>query len=341
MDPVEDFFNNPKRKIGGAVVPLLGPPGSGKTNALIQLALMRKDEGHKIIWRGIKQAEWMNFLANGEEVVVWNHERFNRVRVKRSDSGGTTYRELEDIEGVEVKTWSDPETVVEDSSRHKINVVNVPGIEERNFEARKFFTRNMIDILDAIVNRENTYHFVDFFTDEAGDIWPGQQQVRGDLWQLVGVETPPLLAQLRKQNSFLYLAAHGKQDIHHFIYKVKANTIGYMQFANVVKELHPTVDSKKVNQLGRGDIIIPPWFEENFKLAEEEQSLEWVGDAEVDLEWEYDLELETEEDEEDEMGWKERAAKQLYQNDETDITQDWLAGALNTSKQVINEAVNN
>lgn len=339
MDPVSDFFTNPKRKIGGAVIPLLGPPGSGKTNALIQLALMRLEEGHKVIWRGIKQAEWVNFLANDVDVTVWYHKSFDSIRFKRSTSDGVEYIDFEEVDGVEKREWSDASTVVEDSDNDCVNVVYVPGIEDRTFDSRKFFTRNMIDILDAIVNRQNSYKFVDFFTDEAGDIWPGQQQVKGDLWQMVGIETPPLLAQLRKQNSFLYLAAHGKQDIHHFVYKVKANSIGYMQFANVVKEVHPTVDKKKVNNLDRGEVIVPPYYDESFVLASEEESLDWVGDAEIDMDWKYQLDLEDETDSEDGDGRKKnnlsraKAAKKVW--DSTDMTQTEAAEIFNVTQSTI------
>lgn len=300
MDPVEDFFNNPRREIGGAVVPLFGPPGSGKTNALIQLALMRRSEGHKVLWRGIKQAEWVNFLANGEKVTLWMHDEFDSYELKKSSRDGVEFIDFEELEKVETREWSEAETVVEESELDRINVVYVPGIEERKFEARKFFTRKMIDILDQIVHRKNSYHFVDFFTDEAGDIWPNQNTAKGELHSLVHIESPALMAQLRKQNSFLYMASHDKQDLHHMIYKVKANTIGYMQFANVVKQMHPTVDRSKVNELDRGEVIIPPYYPEEFVLAKEEQDLDWVNDSEIDMDWSYDLTHIYEDDEEDE-----------------------------------------
>jgi len=103
MKIVDDFLDNPKRSIGGAVIPIIGTPGSGKTNVLLQLALLRKRDGHKILWRGTEQGEWIKFLANDEKVTVWNHKHVERVRVKVSDRHEVTKKKLEEIPNVEVK----------------------------------------------------------------------------------------------------------------------------------------------------------------------------------------------------------------------------------------------
>jgi len=303
MKIVEDFLDNPKRSIGGAVIPIIGVPGCGKTNVLIQLALMRKTEGHKVLWRGTEQGEWIKFLANDEQVVVWNHKTIDRVRVKRSERHEVHKQKLEETEDVSVREWSDPETVVQESSQDKINVVNVPGLFGNGKEGRAFFTEQIIDILEEIIRRENTYNFVDFFTDEAGDIWPCQQQLSGDQYELVAERTPPLLSQLRKQNAFLYAAAHGTQDMHYFVWKIKANTICYMSNSKV-KKFHSEIKQKWVNQLSRGEMWVPPKDKEEYALAYEEEDLEWVNDQHVDLEIVDSLDryLEDDEQEEEEEG---------------------------------------
>lgn len=327
MKPAKDFFKKPSRNIGGAVVPIIGPPGCGKTNSLLQLALMRKKEGHKILWRGTEQGEWVKFLANGEKVVVWNHKTLDRVRVKRSDRREVEYLDLEEIDNVSVRSWNKAEKLVEESDQDVINVVNIPGVFGEGSEGRVFFTEKCIDILEAMIKRENTYKFVDFFTDEGGDIWPCQQQLSGELYELVANRTPPLLSQLRKQNSFLYIASHGTQDLHYFVWKIKSNTLGYMSNSNV-KNFHSSVDQNKVNRLKRGEIIIPPLDREKFSLAYEENILDWVGDSHVDLVWENSLEEELKEDEEDEEQevdgrsrgnlTKAEAARKAWENSEED-----------------------
>jgi predicted Zn-ribbon and HTH transcriptional regulator len=165
-----------------------------------------------------------------------------------------------------------------------INVVNIPGVFGEGKEGRAYFTEKIIDILEEIIRRENTYNFVDFFTDEAGDIWPCQQQLSGDQYTQVAERTPPLLSQLRKQNSFLYCAAHGTQDMHYFVWKIKSNTICYMNGSNV-KSFHSEISQSSVNRLDRGSMWVAPKSLEEYALAYEENDLEWSGsDEHLDLE---------------------------------------------------------
>lgn len=325
MKPVQDYFKNPKRKIGGAVIPLIGPPGCGKTNVLIQLALMRKrQDNHKILWRGTEQGEWIKFLANNEEIVVWNHKHLSRVRVKASDKASVEYFKLEEIPGVTVREWEDPETVVKQSNQDKINVVNIPGLFGHGKKGRTFFTEKNIDILEAIVRRENTYNFVDFFTDEAGDIWPCQQQLSGNQYDLVANRTPPLLSQLRKQNCFMYLASHGTQDLHYFVWKIKSNTIGYMSNSNV-KNFHSQVEQWKVNDLDRGEMIIPPKNREKFKLAFEEDDLDWVKDRHIDMVWEDNLDEHLKEEvEQVEVEEKSQIPSKMLEDIKKEVKVDWV-----------------
>lgn len=346
MKPVDDYFKNPKRSIGGAVVPLIGPQGCGKTNVLIQLALMRKrQDNHKVLWRGTEQGEWIKFLSNDEEVTVWNHKHLDRVRVKASDSTEVEYLELEDIPSIEVKEFEDADKVVKESSKDRINVVNIPGLFGHGKEGRTFFTKKNIDILEAIVRRENTYNFLDFFTDEAGDIWPCQQQLSGNQYEQVATRTPPLLSQLRKQNCFMYLASHGTQDLHYFVWKIKSNTIAYMSNSKV-KNFHSSVDQWKVNALDRGQVIVPPKDKEKFALAFEEDNLGWVDGRHIDLVWEDSLDekFESEEDEEEDKLTKTEEAsvgRKIYdklKDDEKDITQEEIAEAIDVDRSTLAQA---
>jgi len=349
MKIVDDFLDNPKRSIGGAVIPIIGVPGCGKTNVLIQLALLRKQDGHKILWRGTEQGEWIKFLANGEKVTVWNHETVDGVRVKKSDQTKVERINLEEVPNVEVRNFKHPSTVVNDSSQDRINVVNVPGVFGHGKDGRAFFTEKIIDILEEIVRRENTYRFVDFFTDEAGDIWPCQQQLSGDQYNQVAERTPPLLSQLRKQNSFLYLASHGTQDMHYFIWKIKSNTICYMSNSKV-KNFHTEVSQKKVNRLKRGHMIVPPLERVSYALAYEEEDLQWAKGKHIDLEIMDSLEekLKQEKEENDEgnpnpqtvkTGVKKTIAKNLYKDEELDMSQKDIADRLGISQSSVSNAV--
>jgi len=238
--------------------------------------------------------------------------------------------------------------VVEQSKQEQVNVVNIPGVFGNGKEGRVFFTEKCIDILEAIIRRENTYNFVDFVTDEAGDIWPCQQQLSGEQYNLVAQRTPPLLSQLRKQNSFLYCAAHGTQDLHYFVWKIKSNTIGYMSNSNV-KNFHSSLKQSWVNQLDRGEVRVPPKDQLEYALAYEEQDLEWVDGEHLDLVWEDSLDehlAEQEEKEEDDdsdekeinKSAKAEVAKTVVEfledelDDEIDVTDTDIAKCIDVSQ---------
>lgn len=343
MKPMEEYFQNPNLDIGGATVTITGPPGCGKTNALVQLGLQRLNEGHTLLWRSTKQCQWLSFVANSREVVFWIHESIEDVDAWVSRRGGGSEDvDIHSIEGVKVKRWSDPEELVSKLEDGVVNAVQVPGLNgDKN--ARYFFKKTWIDVLDALANRRDVADPISFFTDEGGDIWPCQQQLKKPFYSLVVERTPPLLAQLRKQMVFLYIAAHSTHDLHYFVWKIKGNTIGYMSNANVKNNLHQEVDQSKVNNLKRGEIVVPPKDRDRFNLAYEAADLDWVGEKgkfRISLKTDIPQLLDVEEDNASNKNWKEKAAKQLYQKENLDVTQDWLAGALDTSKSVVNEAVN-
>jgi transcriptional regulator with XRE-family HTH domain len=229
-------------------------------------------------------------------------------------------------------------------------VVNVPGLFGNGKQGRTYFTEKIIDILEEIVKRENTYNFVDFFTDEAGDIWPCQQQLSGDQYNQVAERTPPLLSQLRKQNSFLYCAAHGTQDMHYFVWKIKSNTIAYMNGANV-KSFHSEISQSSVNRLDRGSMWVAPKSLEEYALAYEEKDLEWSKDDEhLDLQikdsLDEKLENEKEEDgqadisvQEVKTSTKKTIAKRLYEDEDLDLTQRDIADRLDISQASVSNAL--
>jgi len=109
-------------------------------------------------------------------------------------------------------------------------------------------------------------------------------------YKLVAEDTPPLLAQLRKQNVFMYVAAHSTHDLHYFVWKIKGNTIAYMSNAKVQRDIHTEVDQSKVNRLSRGEMVVPPKDRAEFYLAYEVSDLDWVGsDAKFRMSWEADI----------------------------------------------------
>jgi transcriptional regulator with XRE-family HTH domain len=148
----------------------------------------------------------------------------------------------------------------------------------------------------------------------------------------------------------LYLAGHGTQDMHYFVWKIKSNTIAYMNGANV-KSFHSEISQSSVNRLDRGSMWVAPKSLEEYALAYEEKDLDWSKqDEHLDLQISDSLEdeLENEKDEEDDdevtvqevkNSTKKTVAKRLYEDDELDLTQRDIAERLDISQASVSNAV--
>lgn len=342
MKPINEYIKSPDTKTGGCLVTLTGPPGCGKTNTLTQLAVERFNEGHKVIWRGTSQAQWAAFQANDIPVKVWIDDKISRIEAWVSKAENITEENLQNR--FEVERFEDGEEVVENASKDHINVVMVPGMLGEKYE-KYYFRKTWINILEALVKRKNVAEPYSFFTDEGGDLWPCQQQLRKPFYSLVVEQTPPLLAQLRKQMVFMYIAAHSTHDLHYFVWKIKGNTIGYMSNANVQKDIHSSVDQSKVNRLDRGEMIVPPVSRTKFRLAYEQEDLSWVGEGgkfRVKMNADIPNLLDSDEDEEKVDGRKKdnltksEAAKKAWEN--SDETQEYWAEKFGIDRAAISQA---
>lgn len=347
MKPINEYIKNPNLDIGGCLVTMTGPPGCGKTNSLIQIAIDRFEGGHKVIWRGTAQAQWAAFEANDIPVKLWLDDSISDLRAWVSKQDSITDIDLEEKID-EIEHFEDPEDLITKASKEHINVVQVPGLMGEKHE-KYYFRKRWIDILKALVNRRDVANPFSFFTDEGGDIWPCQQQLRKPFYKLVAEDTPPLLAQLRKQMVFMYIAAHSTHDLHYFVWKIKGNTIGYMSNANVQRDIHTEVDQGKVNRLSRGQVIVPPKDRGTWKLAYEAEDLEWVGkNGKFRVSWEADIPNLLDEEEDEKINpervkndAKKKIAKRLYNDyDELGLTQDDLCEIMDLGKGTINSAVN-
>lgn len=343
MKPINEYIKEPNLETGGCLVTLTGPPGCGKTNTLTQLAIKRFMEGHKVIWRGTDQAQWAAFQANDVPVKVWLDDKISSVEAWVSKGETITEESLRDRFS-EVERFEDEETVVQEASSDHINVVMVPGMLGEKHE-KYYFRKTWINILEQLVKRKKVDQAFSFFTDEGGDLWPCQQQLRKPFYSLVVEQTPPLLAQLRKQNVFMYIAAHSTHDLHYFVWKIKGNTIAYMSNANVQKDIHSSVDQSKVNTLDRGQIIVPPMNRARYKLAYEQGDLEWVDGGKFRVQPKADIPnlLEDEEDESsdtvDVVEVKKQIAADLYELEELDFSQKEIADVLGISQGSVSNAV--
>lgn len=280
----QQYLVDPDPKIGGATIPILGMPGSGKSVALTVLAGKHESKDHIILWRGTKQAQWTHFLANDRKVTLWNHESLEDFQPVITGSAQEDIPEKQvhiEEKGVEINQWSEPDELIERIAEYpdSINVVNVPGLQGDDATTdyhMYFFRQTWINIFDAIIERS----YGDFMTaivDEIGDIFPSQQQLRKPFYRIVR-QLPPKLAQLRKNNCFLFGAAHSTHDVHYYFWKIKSNSVAYMSGANVKKELSPSVEQKGVNSLDRGHVLMPGPDKHKFGLPSLMEDLEWIPD---------------------------------------------------------------
>jgi len=348
VNPEQDFLYKNRPSFGGALVPLVGPPGSGKTNALIQIGLTRFEADHKVVWRGTSKAQWVSFLANDVPVKLWIDENIDDLRTFVSHEDNVEEVDITDRGDVQVERFSDAEGLGDQFSTDYVNVVLVPGMDKPNTEKyeKYYFRKTWNDILGSLIERRNVAQFVSVLMDEVGDLWPSQQQLRKPFYHLVAEDLPPLLSQLRKQNVFLYPAGHSTHDMHYYIWKIKANSIIYMSMS-VVKNIHPTLNKKQgeINSLERGGYAMPPDSFNSFNLAYEAEDLKLVDGGYIRNKWGMDVPnlLEKEDDEESQDGRKKgnmsksEAAAKLYE--ETSYTQSKCAEIYGITTQAVNNEV--
>jgi len=345
VNPEKDFLYTDKPSFGGALVPLVGPPGSGKTNALVQIGITRFNADHKVVWRGTSKCQWASFLANDVPVKLWVDDSVEDLQTFVSHQDNVEQVDISDRTDVEVERFEDAEKLGEKFTTKKINVVIIPGMDKPNTEKyeKYYFRKKWNEVLGSLIERRNVAQFVSVLMDEVGDLWPSQQQLRKPFYSLVAEDLPPLLSQLRKQNVFLYPAGHSTHDMHYYIWKIKANSIIYMSMSVVKGQLHPTLNNKQdeINTMDRGGYAMPPNNFNNFKLAYEAEDLDLVNNGYIRNKWTMNIPnlLQDEDDSESKnkgLNDAEAAAK-LYE--ETSYTQSKAASVFGVSQSAISKAL--
>jgi len=346
INPEYDFLYNDKPNFGGALVPLVGPPGSGKTNALIQIGITRFDAGHKVVWRGTSKAQWASFLANDIPVKLWIDENIQDFTTYVSNEDGVRDVNFSKREDVEIERFENAQDLGQRFTDEKINVVLVPGMDNPNTEKyeKYYFRKTWNDILGSLIERQDVYNFVSVLMDEVGDIWPSQQQLRKPFYKIVAEDLPPLLSQLRKQNVFLYPAGHSTHDMHYYIWKIKANSLIYMSMSVVKGEIHPKLrqEQEEINSMNRGDYAMPPDNFNSFKLAYEAEDLEIVDGGYIRNKWDLQVPNLLENDDQSGEGSsklnKADAAARLYE--ETSYSQSKAADIFGVDQSSVSKALN-
>lgn len=349
MKPIKEFLFDPNPEIGGAVIPIVGMPGSGKTIGLTQIAIKNIEKNNYVLWRGTKQAQWDNLLANDIDIVLWNHES-----IENFDSFITTEETGEkartvDLEkkGVTINSWKDPKNLIKRINKNVVNVVNIGGLNTIKKSDLFFFRKKWVELMKALIQRRSG-SVIAFLFDEMGDVAPCQGQLRKPFHKLIAVDMPSLLAQMRKKRIFLYAAGHSTHDMHFYLWKIKSNSLLYMSGSVIKKQITPQVDQSIISKLNRGDFVMPPADKGHFNLPREANDLDWIPNNyynELNLDWTSNCEnyLDAEEDEEQmtEMDIKKKLAKQLYNDDNLDLSYRDIGDLLDISKDTVGNVINN
>lgn len=149
---------------GGVSSLITGTPGCGKTNTICKMCIM--DLGKNIVvWRAKNTCQWAIFMNNDCKLVFWLHKD---VEYKLIDRDKKKTVKFEDFG--EVRYWNNPEDLVSNLLKGKINIVYVKNNVMAEREQMRFiddWNRIFLAMLSRIYIYPISLHF-----DEMEDLAP-------------------------------------------------------------------------------------------------------------------------------------------------------------------------
>lgn len=251
--------NSKSETIGGTLLLMVGPQGSGKTVALWKLAMTDFKQNRVCSWRGQTNCSWIGLAANGLPITLWMHETIEDfefvLRGSKREGIEAKKIDIESAEDVDVKIrqFSDPEELVEKLEIDRINVHYIPGEKSEN-EAEFYFFLDMERRLAKALNEREWGDPVSKFDDEFGNV--GTEDDSYPYHRLVKYAIPNEYADFRKNGINERAASHSTSEIHYKLWQVKFNNLLYMSGAKVKTRKTPEVDQRKVNNLPQGHFVI-------------------------------------------------------------------------------------
>jgi uncharacterized protein (UPF0248 family) len=253
------LYNQESDKIGGVLLLLLGPQGSGKTVGLWQKTIIDFNQDRVCFWRGQENCSWIGLAANDIPVTLWMHESINDYEfiVRGSKREGIPAEEIdieeaEDVD-VEVRQFGSAEELVDDAEVDRVNVFYFPG-EKSQSEIEYYFFLEQQRALAEELNERDWGDDVTKIDDEFGNV--GTEDDSKPYHRLVKYALPSEFADFRKNGINEIAAAHSTSEIHYKFWDVKFNNIMYMSGASVKNTKTPQVDQQAVNNLSRGHFVI-------------------------------------------------------------------------------------
>lgn len=231
FDPmtVENVFNRRDSSVDGGVdIFCIGTPGSGKTNALIQIALTYMQKYNDvIIWRSSAMCQWTYFLNYSEygKPVFWLKEGLAYELFDRKTGKSL---KLEDY--VEVRRWSSAEELVKKLDKKRINIVEAVPHSSINPKQKLAFCKDWAYIFEALISRRYPENVTIAF-DELEDLVP--EGVGADFWD-VELSLASFIRSFRKNSVSFVASIHSLEEISWRVNK-KIRWVVYMQGSSLKK----------------------------------------------------------------------------------------------------------
>ena len=221
------FWGRDKKIDGGVDILCVGNPGSGKTNAIIQISRSNKKRfGDVIIWRSSAQCQWSYFLNYpAEKPIMWlkhglDYQLFDRKHEK--------FIKIEDY--CELKRWKTPKELIRKIAKDRINIIETTPHSAINPRQKLQFCHEWAEIFEEL-NMRKWNNPVTIAFDELEDLVP--EGLGKDFWN-IELALASFIRAFRKNGISFVASIHSLEEISWRVNK-KIRWIVYMSGATLKK----------------------------------------------------------------------------------------------------------
>ncbi|MFB6193040.1 MAG: hypothetical protein ABEK00_02215 [Candidatus Nanohaloarchaea archaeon] len=307
ISPIERVvLEKESAKRGGMLVLIWGEQGSMKTMSMVRMVMFdmgidqvgdeyNPEDVRRIpIWKAQESCQWILLAAQGLPITLWMHETVEDYGFKLTGSrkAGIDSRKLnlDALEGldVQIKTFSEPEELVEKLEHDRVNAYFIPGSNGSEVE-KYFYQKKNLDLCKALNSRDYGDH-VTLNWDEVQNEAPDKR--KGDFYELQMVDFPGEWEDFRKKRISLRGTGHSHNEVNYKLHKNKVTGTVYMRKAQV-NSRHRSVDQKFVNSMEPGQFVVPGFEPGEFSMPQLPQKVfSWMPsheDVRMEMQVEYDV----------------------------------------------------